>query len=333
MIKVGVLRGGPSSEYDVSLLSGEHILATLREKPLSDTYEALDIFIDKSGAWHMKGFEIEPKSLMHKVDVIINSLHGSFGEDGKVQQLLDNLQIPYTGSGAFASALGMHKGLSKDQFYRMGVKTPRHILIHAYDKKLDGEIEDYAHRKAREAWEFLPPPWIVKPVSGGSSMGIHVCKNFESLENAFLIGANMDVDVMVEEMIEGKEASVSVIEKFRNQDLYTPPPIEIRLPSGKSCFDYESKYSDKHTIICPGKFTRAEILELERIAKLIHKEMNLRHYSRTDFIVSPKKGIYALEVNTLPGLTRHSLLPKSIDDIGSSMPEFLNHIIELALNK
>lgn len=333
MIKVGVLRGGPSSEYDVSLLSGEHILATLRTPPLSDIYEAHDIFIDKNGVWHTRGFEITPEKIAENMDVIINALHGSFGEDGKVQGILDNLHIPYTGSGQFASALGMNKGLSKEQFHRIGIKTPRHILIHKYEEDMDGGIKDYAYRKARETWEFLPPPWIVKPVSGGSSMGIHVCKTFTDLENAFLLGANMDVDVMVEEMIEGKEASVSVIENFRNQDFYTPPPIEIRLPNGKSCFDYESKYSDEHTIICPGKFTRAEILDLEKFAKLIHKEMNLRHYSRSDFIVSPKKGIYVLEVNTLPGLTKYSLLPKSIEDVGSSMNEFINHIINLALHK
>lgn len=334
MIKVGVLRGGPSHEYDVSLSSGEHILAILREEPLVDSYEAFDIFIDKNGKWHMRGIEVSPEQAVKKVDVIINAMHGAYGEDGKVQQILDNLHIPYTGSGAFASALGMHKGLAKDQFYRMGIKTPRHILFHKYDEELDGDITSYALRKAREAWEFLPPPWIVKPVSGGSSMGIHVCKTFEDLENAFLLGANIDVDVMAEEMIEGKEASVTVIEKFRGQDLYAPPPIEIRLPNNKKCFDYQSKYSGgMHHIICPGKFSRAEILELEDVAKLIHKEMNLSHYSRSDFIVHPKKGIYALEVNTLPGLTRHSLLPKSIENIGSSMSEFIDHIIRLALNK
>lgn len=333
MIKVGVLRGGPSSEYDVSLLSGEHILATLRSQPLSDIYEAHDIFIDKDGVWHTRGFATTAEKVAQNVDVIINALHGSFGEDGKVQQILDGLHIPYTGSGPFASALGMHKGLSKEQFHRMGIKTPRHILIHKYDENLDGGMKEYAHRKAREAWEFLPPPWIVKPVLGGSSMGIHVCKSFTELENTFLLGANMYVDVIVEEMIDGKEASVSVIENFRNQDLYTPPPIEIRLPDGKSCFDYESKYSDEHTIICPGKFTRAEILELEKFAKIIHKDMNLKHYSRSDFMVSPKRGVYVLEVNTLPGLTRHSLLPKSIEDIGSSMSEFVNHIVNLALHK
>lgn len=333
MIKVGVLRGGPSHEYDVSLSSGEHILSILRETPLSDLYETVDIFIDKDGVWHTRGLVTTPEKVARNVDVVINALHGAYGEDGKVQQILENLKIPYTGSGAFASAIGMNKKLSKDQFHRMGIKTPRHILFRAYQEELDGDLHEYAHRKARETWEFLPPPWIVKPVSGGSSMGIHVCHSFKDLENAFLLSTSMDMDIIAEEMIEGKEATVSVIENFRGKDLYTPPPIEIRLKDGRKCFDYESKYSGDMHLVCPGRFSRAEILELERFARLIHKDMNLRHYSRSDFIVSPKRGIYVLEVNTLPGLTRHSLLPRSIDDVGSSMSEFVNHIINLALHK
>ena len=333
MIKVGVIRGGPSAEYDISLATGERILSVLRAEPLYNIYETIDILISKDGLWHSKGFEVEPERIARNVDVVINAMHGAYGEDGKVQQLLDNLHIPYTGSGAFASALGMNKGLSKDEFHRMGIRTPRHILFHSYDVNLDGNITEYSHRKAREAWEFLPPPWIVKPVFGGSSLGIYVCKKFEDLENAFLLGANTHTAVLVEEMIEGKEASVSVIENFRGKELYTPPPIEIRLEDGKKCFDYESKYDGSMHLICPGKFARDDIMELERMAKLIHKEMNLRHYSQSDFIVSPKKGIYALEVNTLPGLTLHSLFPRSIEDVGSSMSEFVDHIINLALHK
>lgn len=330
MIKVGVIRGGTSNEYEVSLASGAQVLLHLRGDKMKDRYLPIDIFIDRDGIWHINGIPTTLDKVAQKVDVIVNALHGDYGEDGKVQQQLEQWGIPYTGSGPFSSALGYNKSLAKDEFTKLGIKTPKHILFPAYQEDFDGPKDRYATQKAREVWGRISPPWIVKPLTGGSSMGIHVCKTFDSLVNAFHDGVNQKVSVLVEEFIIGKEATVGVIDNFRGKKVYTLPPVEIRIPKTSTFFDKDIKYNGKSLEICPGNFTEEEKKELERLAALIHTGLDLSHYSRSDFMVHPKKGIYALEVNTLPGLTEESLMPKALEAVGSSLPEFIEHIIKLA---
>jgi len=333
MIKVGVIRGGISGEHEVSLASGAQVLSHLRSDKLNTKYSAVDIFIDREGIWHINGISTNIKKIKNKVDIILNALHGDYGEDGKVQQLLEEWKIPYTGSGPLSSAIGYNKFLTKQEFARLGIKTPKHILFPAYQDDFDGPSSKYPERKAREIWERMSPPWIVKPLTGGSSLGVHVCKTFQSLIDAFEEVTKEKVSVLVEEFIKGKEATVGIINNFRGKDIYTLPPIEIRIPKTSSFFDKEVKYNGKSQEICPGNFTKEEKKELERLASLIHTGLDLSHYSRSDFIVHPKKGIFALEVNTLPGLTDQSLMPKAISAVGSSMPEFIEHIIKLAKNR
>ena len=333
MIKVGVIRGGVSGEYEVSLATGSQVLSHLRSDKLKDKYSAIDIFIDRDGVWHINGIPISLDILPTKVDVILNALHGDFGEDGKVQKILEDLKIPYTGSGPLSSEIAYDKFLSKKEFEKLNIKTPRHILFPVYQEDFDGPRNKYAKKCAKEVWNRFPSPWIIKPLTGGSSMGIQVCKTFESLVSAFEIGTNEKVSVLVEEFIDGKEATVGVIDYFRSKNVYTLPPVEIRIPKTSIFFDNEVKYNGKSKEICPGNFTFKEKEELERLASFIHTGLGLRHYSRSDFIVHPKRGIYALEVNTLPGLTSESLMPKALDAVGSNLPEFIDHIIKLALKK
>jgi len=332
MIKVGVIRGGISPEYEVSLKTGANILSHLKSETLKNKYQAVDIFIDRNGIWHLNGIPTDLSKLAHKVDVFWNALHGDYGEDGKVQQELEQWKIPYTGSGPLASAVGYNKLLSKESFARLGVNVPKHILFSAYLEDLDGPKREYAKKKALEVIQQLPPPWIVKPLTGGSSMGVYICKSFDDLVLAFQAGVNEKVSILVEELIEGKEATVAVVDKFRNKKIYVLPPIEIRIPKTKKFFDYEAKYTGISEEVCPGNFSKREKEELERLAELIHTGLNLSHYSRSDFIIHPKKGIYALEVNTLPGLTDESLTPKALHAVGATMPEFIDHILTLALN-
>jgi len=333
MIKVGVIRGGISGEYKVSLASGAQVLEHLRSDAMNKKYSAVDIFIDRDGIWHINGIPTAMSKIMRKVDVIINALHGDYGEDGKVQQLLEQWKIPYTGSGPFSSAIGYNKFLTKKEFAKLGINTPKHILFPAYQADFDEPKERYAQNKAREVWERLPPPWIVKPLTGGSSMGVHVCKTFQSLIDAFEDGVNEKVSILVEEFIKGKEATVGVVDEFRGKKIYTLPPIEIRIPKTSTFFDNEIKYNGKSQEICPGNFTDKEKTELERLASLIHTGLDLSHYSRSDFIIHPKRGIFALEVNTLPGLTGESLMPKALNAVGSNLPEFIDHIIKLAIKR
>jgi len=354
MLKIGVVRGGISGEHSVSLASGAQVLSHLRSEKMASKYKPVDIFIDKEGVWHMDGIPTTLDKVAKRVDVILNALHGDYGEDGKIQQELELMGIPYTGSGPLSSAIGYNKLLTKQEFTKLGIKTPRHMLFPAYQDDfdpvrerprgasasvtsgrlssngVDGPKSKYAERRAREVWEKMAPPWIVKPLTGGSSMGVHVCKTFESLVNAFEDGMDKNVSVLVEEFIKGKEATVGVIDNFRKQKTYVLPPIEIRVPKTSAFFDNEVKYNGKSQEICPGNFSEEEKRELERLASLIHIGLDLSHYSRSDFIVHPKKGIYALEVNTLPGLTGESLMPKALRAVGSDLPEFIEHIINLA---
>jgi D-alanine-D-alanine ligase len=317
MIKVGVIRGGISKEYDASVSTGATILTHLRDVPLNTKYKAVDIFIDRDGLWHIGGIPTTMERVFHSVDIVFNALHGDFGQDGRLQQLLDQWHIPYTGSSAFASALGYNKELAKGEFDRLGIKTARHILFPAYQKDFDGPLEEYAQKKAKSVWEKLPPPWVVKPLTGSSSMGIHVCKTYPELVRAFQVGVNEHVSVIVEEMIEGKHATVAVADGFRGQKMYTFPAIEIRgLDS-----------------ICPGNFSADEKRELEQLAVRIHHGLNLDHYSHSDFIVHPRKGIYALQVNTHPEISDESTTQTALSSIGASMPDFIAHIIEQARNK
>jgi D-alanine-D-alanine ligase len=330
MIKVGVIRGGISGEYDVSLMTGSNVLSHLRGDKLNKIYKPIDILIDKDGTWHISGKPVSISDVFHSVDVVFNALHGDFGEDGKVQQMLDQWKIPYTGSGAFASALGYNKVLAKEQFKNLGIKTPNYLVVSKYTKE-DGDLDLYSVEKAIQIHDKISPPWIIKPLSGGSSVGMKMCKTYPDLINAFNEKINLDTDVLIEELIEGKEATIGVINQFRDKKVYVLPSIEIRIPKNKIFFDYESKYTGVTEEICPGNFSRNEKDELDKLAELIHTGLNLDHYSRSDFIIHPKKGIYALEVNTLPGLTNESLIPKMLMSVGVDVPEFIDHVIKLAL--
>lgn len=324
-VRVGVLRGGPSNEYDISLQTGETVIKHIPK----DTYHIQDILISRDGQWYKDGLPITPHQVLSHVDVIFNALHGYYGEDGKVQHILEQHRIPFTGSGSFASAIGMNKALAKDIFKKANIKTPPHILVSTHSKEIsDGEIA--------RLFRTFSPPVVVKPVSGGSSFGVTLVKTLSALSSA-LHTANQHGGgtVMIEEYIHGREATVGVIEGYRGHDFYALPPIEIRphAEKGKTFYDYEAKYEDKSDIVVPSTFTKEEKLELEDMARRVHKALGLRHYSRTDFIVSPRRGIYVLEVNTLPGLTDHSCVPKALEAVGASLSHFLDHIIQLSIKK
>lgn len=318
VIRVGVLRGGPSQEYDVSLKTGSSVL-----RALSPEYKKHDILVDKTGKWHINGLPINPHQLHHHVDVIINAMHGEYGEDGQVQNILDQVGIHYTGSGQLASNLGLNKALTKEIFLTNGIKTPRGFVL---------ESDLSATDAAKEIFLKIAPPWIIKPINGGSSIGLYLAKTYYQLVD-FIDKARQFADrLLIEEYIRGREATCGVIENFRGAEYYALLPIEIVRPRGESVWNYQDKYSSETQKICPGRFTADEARQISELAVMVHKIIGARHYSHTDFIVSPR-GIYTLEINTLPGMTEHSLLPKSLAAIGCQYSHFLDHLIKLALKK
>lgn len=279
-----------------------------------------DIYIDKQGQWHDRGLPVSPERALRSIDVAVLGLHGEYGEDGEVQKVLESFRIPYTGSDSLASFIAMHKVLAKERAKEAGLLTPKYALFENED-----QIEELAHEVVRT----FQQPVVVKPVRWGSSVGVSIVAGYaplvEVVQKLFSEGAG---GVLVEEMIRGTEATVGVVEGLRGEALYVAPPVEI-IPPEKDFFSYDAKYSGETKEICPGRFRRSVRDELIRQARLMHQELGLRHYSRSDFIVSPR-GVYYLETNTLPGLTSESLLPKSLAAVGVTLAEFLEHLIRLA---
>lgn len=317
--KIAVLRGGPSSEYEISLVTGKTIL-----DELADDYDLVDVLVDKNGSWYVNGFEKKPQEAIKSADLVFNAMHGEYGEDGKVQQLLENLKVPFTGPGSLSAAMAMNKERAKEVYKKHGIKTPLHKVISQPD------TEEGIEFQAMLVFKNFPMPVVLKPVDKGSSVGVSVARTFDSLKDTMKsLYAAGNAKILIEEYIEGKEATVGVIEEFRNKKKYAMLPIEIRTPKTKSFFDYDSKLTGEAEQICPGNFGLSEKEELQKIAELAHEILGLRHYSRSDFIVHPKRGIYLLETNSLPGLRQVDPLVRSFEPVGLSMRDFLVHVIEL----
>ena len=315
-LRVGVVRGGPSSEYLVSLKTGENVLRNLN----AEKYIVNDILITPRGEWFMNGVHTDLANIAHHIDIAWNAMHGTFGEDGKVQKQFEAFGLPYTGSGVLASALGMHKAIAKERFKEAGL-----LVAKGYTVTSGGDLKQAAF----QLFHDMHLPVIVKPVSGGSSVATKIVHSFDDLQHA-LFEASTYGDILIEEFIVGKEATVCVIDSGMQGEHFVLFPIEIVPPSKNEFFDYEAKYSGESKEICPGRFTLTTHSTLRDLATKAHQAIGARHYSRTDFIISDE-GIYALEINTLPGLTKESLMPKALKMGGIEFPQFLDHVIGLTM--
>jgi D-alanine-D-alanine ligase len=327
MTKVGVLRGGPGHEYYVSLESGAHVLSVIQNE-FQEKYKPVDILLSKDGYMIINGKIITPEKLRHHVDLIFNTVHGSYGEDGKLQQLLDSVDMPFIGSGSVASAISSNKKLAKERLRQYNVNMSDEYIISGKEYGETWNKDVFIKEHVQNIFLKFSPPWVVKPIAGGSSIAVSIVKTRGELQEAITHVFEHASDVIVEPFIYGKEATVSVTDNFRGQKCYAFPPIEIRVPKGRY-FDFDIKYNGQAEEIVPGKFSDKEKKKLEEVAKLVHKELGLKHWSRSDFIVSPK-GIYFLEVNTVPGFTKESLFPKAVKSVGTSIKDFVHHLIELA---
>jgi D-alanine--D-alanine ligase len=288
---VGVLRGGPSSEYEVSLRSGAGVLEHLdRER-----YDARDIFIDRAGVWHVRGVPASPDRALAGVDVAFNALHGSFGKSGQLQRFLDTLGIAYTGPGPFESALAYNRHLTRQEAQKLKVKIPHGTLVDPA-----GDID----RLALKIFRTAPLPAIVKPAAGGATIRVDY---FHALAPAIRQAAQAGDKVLVEEFINGREATVGVIDNFRNEPVYALIPL-------------------------PADLSHAVKSELTAAAKQVHQGFGLAHYSLMHFIVTPRRGIYFLSAEALPELHEDSVLRAGLETVGAPFPHFLDHVIQLARN-
>jgi D-alanine-D-alanine ligase len=317
---VGVLRGGPGHEHEVSLASGHSVISNLPP----ERFSVRDIYIDKEGNWNERGRRADPARVLAGIDAAFVTLHGEYGENGELQRMLERFGVAYTGADPLGSFLSMHKALSKQRARELGIKVARDILVE--------QAED-AERAAHEAIRKFPQPVVVKPVRWGSSAGVSVVGGFlpvyEAIASLFERGCGT---VLVEELIRGTEATAGVVDGLRNERLYALPPVEILPPEQAGFFSYEAKYSGESKEIVPGRFPRKVAEELQDAARAMHDALGLRHYSRSDFIVAPS-GVYYLETNGAVGvgLTGESLLPKSLAAVGISLGHFFEHVLGLAM--
>jgi len=318
-LRVAVLRGGLSDEYNVSLWTG----ATVLEHIDRSIFEPIDIVITKEGEWLSEGRVRLPEHILTSVDVVFNALHGSYGEDGTVQRLFERYAVPYTGSKAYASNVAMNKVMTKQYLKDADIQVPKHMHV------TRDSLNDIG-RVSEKIADMFGPQYIIKPVASGSSVGTMMVKNPLLLSQALTNALERFEEVIVEVKIPGREATCGVIERFRDQALYALPPVEIVIPPHADFFDETVKYNGSTQEICPARFDSATKQEIERVSKDVHSILGLSQYSRSDFIIADD-GIYFLEVNTLPGLTSESLFPKALEAVGGTYTNFITHLLADAL--
>jgi D-alanine-D-alanine ligase len=309
-IRVAVLMGGISSEREVSLSSGANVAEGLDR----DKYQVTTV--DFTG-------DVAPiVALKGKVDVVFLVLHGSGGEDGRMQGLLDLLEIPYTGSGVLGSAVAMHKGVAKDLYQIAGIPTPKSLKL----SSLAGDST--LKRQVKLVRDKIGVPCVVKPANEGSSIGFAIVKDANDLEQAIADAFLYDTELVIEAFVTGVEISVPVL---GTDDPRALPEIEIVPKSG--VYDYEMKYTPGATEeICPARISDAAHAKAAEYAVRAHQALHCWGVSRTDMIVTGDE-VTVLETNTLPGMTGTSLLPLSAKTAGISLSELLDMIIGAALEK
>lgn len=316
--RVAVIRGGPSSEYDVSMTTGAGVLAALRTLG----YHTTDITVTKAGQWLIDGMVKSPDVALLTTDVVFIAMHGAYGEDGTVQRICERHAIPFTGSNSFPSSIAFNKDATKRALREHQIQTPQHVRV-------TRETAGDSRALAAVIGDSFGPEYVLKPTQSGSSHGVVMVPSVAELHTMIDTMFETNEEFMIEERIRGVEATVAVLENFRTEALYALPPIEIIPPVNQDFFAAEVKYTGETTELCPGRFSFTEKKLLTDAASLVHTALGLTQYSRSDFMVRNGE-VYFLEVNTLPGLTPTSLFPKAAEAVGLSFPGLVDHLVKTA---
>jgi len=300
-VKVAVLMGGVGEEREISIQSGNCVTEALKEAGLNVV--AADI------RPHNAGILQEPD-----IDVFFVALHGRFGEDGQLQQILEDRSLIYTGSGPEASSLAFDKWAAKRCFVEAGIKAPRAV-------KFDRQIQ--AEELERELYE-LGEKFVVKPLRQGSTIGVDIVDDPKSALAAARRCSDRFGDCMIEEFVPGREITVGILEGR------ALPIIEIKSKTG--FYDYQAKYVDDRTQFLFDTIEDAELAaEIKAAALDCFNSLGCRHFGRVDLILSDEQVPCVLEVNTIPGFTAHSLLPMAAAKTGLSMSGLCAKIVQAAL--
>ncbi len=295
-LNITVMLGGPSAEREVSLRTGAAVAGALRS--LGHAVHELD---PQTADW----------TLPDGVDVVFLALHGTYGEDGTVQRQLDRLGVPYTGCDAEASRVAFDKVLTKQRCLECGVPTARFVVVTSPQAPFPEE---------------LSAPLVVKPSRQGSSVGLQFVERREDWPAALAAALKFDAEAVVEEKIIGRETTVGILGGR------LLPVVEVRPKSGG--YDYQNKYTAGATeYFCPADFDAATTQRIQQAARGAFRAVGGRDYARVDVMVRPDGSPVVLEVNTLPGMTETSLLPKAAAAAGLNYGELCQRMVELALNR
>ena len=311
--RVAVLYGGRSGEHEISLRSAESVIAAMN--PAKFAVER--IFIDKNGKWSPRTIVPEPGS-NPGIDVVFPVLHGTFGENGTVQGLLDLADLPYVGSGVLGSAASMDKEITKRILHERGIPVAEYVAV------ANGRWDE------DEICAKLGFPMFVKPANLGSSVGISKVKRREDLRAALQEAAQYDRYVIVERGIVGREFECSVM---GNADPIAAVPCEI-LPS-REFYDYEDKYllGTSRTEL-PAKLAAEQVERIRALAVECYKALRCEGLARVDFLMEESTGLfYVNEPNTMPGFTSISMYPKMWEAAGVSYSQLIEQLIELAFDR
>jgi len=291
-LNLTVMLGGPSAEREVSLRSGAAVARALRR--LGHAVTELD---PRERPWR----------LPPATDLVVLALHGTYGEDGTVQTELETLGVPYTGCGPEASRVAFDKLLTKQRCLATGVPTPRHVVLDGSSSWPDG-------------WQ---PPVVLKPLRQGSSVGLEFVDRREDFAPALERSLRHDCEVLLEERIPGLETTVAIL------DDEALPVVEVVPRAGG--YDYTNKYTpDRTDYYCPARLSRATTARVQAAALGAYHAIGARDYARVDVMVTPDDQPRVLEVNTLPGMTELSLLPKAAAAAGLDFDSLCQRLVELA---
>ena len=294
--KIGVMMGGLSREREISLKTGKAILRALTEKG----YNASPVDV---------GPDIAETLIKEKIEIAFIALHGRFGEDGTVQGMLELMRIPYTGSGVLASALALHKIMAKKFFLCENIPTP------TYEVFLREEIEKNPPQNTS-----LPLPLVVKPAREGSTIGVSIVREENELIPALKEAGKYDDEILVEEFMQGREITVGILEDI------PLPIIEIVPKSG--FYDYHSKYTKGETeYIIPARIPREKYLYAQDISLKAFQVLGCAGCARVDLMTDEDGNPFVIDVNTMPGMTETSLLPKAASYAGIPFEELVERIL------
>ncbi|MGH1541809.1 MAG: D-alanine--D-alanine ligase [Arenicella sp.] len=296
--KVAVLMGGPSAEREVSLKSGAAVLAGLQRQGV----DAVGIDADESTVAHLQA---------EKFDRAFIVLHGRWGEDGVIQGALEAIGMPYTGCGLATSSIGMNKVVTKQLWQAHKLPTAKFKVIAAADDLLGLEDE-------------LGLPMFIKPAHEGSSVGVSKVSSVEDIQAAWKLAASQDSLVLAEQFIDGPELTIAILD-----DVALPV---IRLQAANDFYDYQAKYeSDETQYHCPAGLSEDQEQAIRALALQAFRVLGGESWGRVDIMLDRNERPYLLEVNTVPGMTDHSLVPMAAKNAGLSFDELVVRILELSL--